>query len=166
MPSYTRVWVLESLCYEFGLQAFQAIERAEGVKSRQRFLVCGCHRLQGLESGGVVTQNKLLLCHVPLPAITALQTRNPLGGCPVCQLMRGRHRSLVVLAGDAVNASPLRPRSQVQSLLPGFRDPLGMFNDQPIHIGHPKCAVGTGANHRGAEPAVGRGQEFGILFAG
>ena len=56
--------------------------------------------------------------------------------------------------------------AEVESIFDVVRNPFGMLDDLPIHVGHPERSVRAGLDRRGAAPIIGGGEEFGLLLIG
>ena len=70
----------------------------------------------------------------------------------------------MVFRQDAVDATAIVAAAQVELLLPLFGNPLRVFDDEPVHVGDPEAAVGSGADRDRPAPRVGGREEFRLLL--
>ncbi len=162
VPPHARMSVGQGTPQDVWPQRRQSVQRAQRVQPCQWPLAVGRHFLQQRHGGLVLLPVQHLLRHVALPAAGTVERRDQAGRVEAVQPWDGaRLRTDRV---DAVDAALVMAGAEVDALLPVFRDPLGVLDHGPVHVGDPQGAVRSGLDHRRPKPVVARRQELGLLL--
>ena len=99
---------------------------------------------------------------VALPAVRAVDRRDEASRV---ERVEARWRTQLRPNGEhAIDPPPVRARAQVETRLDELRNPLGMFENEPVEVRDVKRAIRPGLEHRRPEPGISGREEFAALL--
>ena len=122
----------------------------------------GGHKGEGLVGLGILALEQQSLGLIALPAVGGIQR---VGEFFAIQFIESRKRSQLGFLGEYFpDSAAVVAGTEIHAALHGGRNPFGMLNDEPVHIGDIQCTIRAGLQLCGAKPVVSAGKEFTICF--